>query len=183
MQTLLEDPAPILIAGALAVTVAAIVHSSVRSRASQAGVAAAVLLTLGAVITEWAWQTPAEQVHSAFEELLAAVEANDLPAVLAGLSPAATQVRADAQKLMPEFAIEKARVIGAVNVVPLSDATGYAVEARVFVQAGHRRTGMKGGKMADVVFTFDRQGERWLLTGYDASDDWRRGAAELRRGR
>ena len=185
MTLLLENPLPGLVIGAVLVTLAAIVYSSLRTTWSLVALSVAVALCGGLVAIEWLIETPREQAEQVMGELLNAVEANDLAGVLANLSPTATTVAADANRLMPQFDIEKANRVGSLRIT-LDDPTNphtADVECRVFVSARHRRSGAKGGDLADITFHFVRSGERWLLEDYSGSEEWRRGAAQLRSGR
>ncbi|MEM6330087.1 MAG: hypothetical protein AAF790_07555 [Planctomycetota bacterium] len=183
MQLLFESPAVICVAGAVALTMAGIVYHATRTWASLAAVALVVLLTALGLVIEHQVRTPREQVQAALLGLLEAIEADDVPGVLARLTPTAAEMRADAERLMPEFDIDRARSTGEIEVElspgPPETAT---VAANVFVKARHRRSGMQGGDFARVEFRLVREGGRWLVDGYNASEDWRRGASQLRKG-
>ncbi|MEM9187061.1 MAG: hypothetical protein AAGB00_11250 [Planctomycetota bacterium] len=191
MTFFLENSAPIWVAGALGLTMTGIVYASLRTAASMAGIAVVLLLLVGALALEHFWQTPGERVQAALEGLMRDVEADDLPAVLARLSPTATQIRDDAELLMPQFEVEKARVTGSIEVTfpttgPSGGGAGGATAsatAKVFVQARHRRQGFKGGDFTAVTFGFERRGDRWLVRDYSVSEAWRKKSAQLRGGR
>ncbi len=184
MQFFLENSAPYWIVGAIGLTMAAILYSSLRSGASLLAILGVLLLTTAGLLLEHFYETPREQVQSTLRQFLAAVEADDMPAVLMYLSPNAQAIRNDAQRLMPEFEVTRARATGAIEVEFVGrDRTMAQAEARVFVSASHRRGGMRGGDFARVEFQFVRQKGRWRLESYTASEDWRRGAAQLRKSR
>ena len=101
MNTLLENPLPILAVGAVLATLCGLVFLSRRTVPALLALAVVVLLTLLLVITERLIVTPREEIEQALSALLAAVESNELPAVLAMIEPGAANVRRDAEKLMP----------------------------------------------------------------------------------
>ncbi|MEM6654975.1 MAG: hypothetical protein AAF596_04155 [Planctomycetota bacterium] len=185
MTLLLENPVPGAVAGAVLITLAGIVYSSLRTTGSLVALAVAIALCGLAVGVEWLVETPREQAERALYGLLDDVEANDLPGVLARLAPTAGGVRADAERLMPEFEVDKANCLGSmeVSIDEASSPPRAEVSCRVFVSARHRRTAAKGGDMTDVTFSFVRIGGAWLLDDYTGGKDWRRGAAELRSSR
>lgn len=185
MDYFLENSVPIWVLGAVGLTMAGIVYTSLRTRASLVAIGVVLLVMIGGLALEHFWQTPREQVDATLRGLLAAVEADDLPAVLARLSPTAEEMRGDAQTLMPQFEVDKARATGSVEVTlpSASDPTTATARARVFVAVRHRRSGMKGGDFAEVTFTFEKRGDAWLVSGYSVSEEWRRKAGELRSGR
>lgn len=183
MEYLLENSAPIWMLGAVALTMAAIVYASLRTTASMISIIVVLLLGFAGLATEHFYQTPREQVQTALRGLLSDIEANDLSAVLSRISPTASEMRDDAQALMPDFEVERARAMGAIEVrLPSgSNPTTAFAEAKIFVQATHRQSGMKGGTSSTVTFDFQREGEQWLVLGYSVSEEWREKAAKLRR--
>jgi len=182
MNYLLENAAPIWIAGAILLTMAGIVYSSLRTGAAMLGMIGVILLTAAGLLGEYLYQTPREKVQAAMSDLFAAIEADDVPGVLARLAPGAAEIRADAQNLMPRFDIIKTRASSSINVTFPGDdsqAQQATVDVTVFVQVTHKTSGMRGGNMARVEFQLQRQGDQWLVTEYSVSEDWRRGAESL----
>ena len=182
MEFLLENSAPIWIAGAILITMAGIVYSSLRTDAALFGVALAILLTIAGLVGEHFYQTPREQVQAALYALFDTIESDDLPGVLTRLAPGASTIRADAENLMPRFDIAKTRASGPIDVVfPGDDTTASQATAgvSVFVHATHNQSGMRGGNMARVEFQLERQSGKWLVRDYSVSKDWRRGAESL----
>lgn len=178
MILLLENPAPIWVVGAILLTMAGIVYASLRTPAALAAMIFIVALTAAALCAEYFYLTPREQVQTALEDLMAAVEADDVPGVLALLAPTSSTIRGDAETLMPLFEIDKARTTGTTEVELTGEETAIA-HARVFVQVRHKRSGIRGGDFAEVDFTYRRQGDRWLVEDYEVSKEWRKKAAGL----
>ncbi|QDU88144.1 hypothetical protein Pla175_15150 [Pirellulimonas nuda] len=183
LDVFLESPVPALALGAVAATVAGLIYSANKSGMALAALVGVLLLTIAAVLTELAIETPHEQVVRTLSELFAAIEADDLPAVLAMVDPAASNVRSDAQTLMPEFHIETANAnLREVTLTGSPPDTAVA-QLKPFVLAAHRRSGMRGGGQDDLSVTLRRVDGRWLISDYSGSEVWQRGASELRRGK
>lgn len=185
MNYLAENAAPIWAAGAVLLTMAGIVYAYTRSPKALAAVGGVVALTAAALVTERLVITPREAVQGQLARLMDAIEANDLPAVLALVSPTATDVRSDAETLMPMLEVERAGPASSIEVtLPVGEEpTTASAEMNALIQVRHKESGMTGGYFDPVTVHFAREGGRWLVTGYTADDDWRRGVAELRRGR
>lgn len=180
MDLLLENSAPIWVGGAILLTMAGIVYGSLRTTGALMAMVAVVLLTIAALFAEHFYLTPREQVQAALEDLMAAVEADDVTGVLGLLAPTASNIRSDAETLMPMFEIDKARTTGTTEVL-LNGENSAIANARVFVQVRHKKSGMRGGDFAQVQFTYTRQGERWLVGDYDVSKEWRKKASGLKK--
>lgn len=184
MNFLLENAAPYWVAGGVLLTMAAIVYSSLRTNAALLAMLLMVVLTAGGLVAEHLILTPRERAQQALESLLDDIQANDLTAVLARLSPTATEIRADAQQLMPEFLVEKIGLLSVSEITLDSEQSpaSATVDCEVVVKAKHRRSGMQGGDFSRVQFTLEKAGEQWLIDGYSVSKEWNRGAGQLRKG-
>jgi hypothetical protein len=156
-----------------------------RSGGAFFGMIGAVLFAVVGIALERWWQTPREEVASALTDMLAAVEANDLPTVLTCIAPTATSVTADATELMPQFRIRQANGGSEAEVTLDSETnpTTASVKFKPLIVVEHARSGMTGGYHDGVTMDFQRIGDRWLITGYSAKNEWRRGARDLSRGR
>lgn len=188
VDVLLESPLAVAALGLVPVTAAAIVYAQTKSRESFAALLTAVVLAVAAVFAERLYETPREQVRSAVATLFAAIEANDLPGVLRQIDPQETAgVRADAETLMPLFTVESAGVGGDVEVAvstgPNPGGEGATATASLtpLIRVQHRRSGAAGAYFDALDIQFTRRGGRWLVTGYQAAQDWRGGAARLAR--
>lgn len=167
---LLESPVAVGAIGLVVVTVGGVVYSQTRGRAALAATTVAVLLTIGAVIFERVWLTPSERVGAALTELFRAIEANDLAGVLAVIDASAAEVRADAETLMPRFAVERAGQGSEVRIDVVDD-TATAL-FKPLIKARHKKTGAVGAYYNDLQIDFVQRGERWLVTEYRAGEDW-----------
>ncbi len=183
LDAFLESPVPALALGAVGCTIAGLIYSATKSGKALAALCAVLLLTLAAVAVEYTIETPREEVTRTLGELFAAIEADDLATVLTLVDPAATNVRSDAQTLMPEFQIETANANLREIALTGSPPDTAVIQLRPFVLAAHRKSGMRGGDQIDLTVTLRRVGGRWLVSDYSGSEGWKRGANELRRGK
>jgi hypothetical protein len=175
---LAENALPIWMGGAVLLTLALIVYAQLRGTAALIGVLAVVLVTALLLVVEWLIVTPREAVERELYGLAAAIEANDVPGVLAHIAPGATRVRSDAETQMPLVRIEKARVVNSpqIDLNQPDDPTEAVVRFRALVDAAVKRNGMRGAGMDDLTVTFVREGDRWLVESYTSARNWRRAA-------
>lgn len=170
-------------AGAIALTIASIVYLSTRSRGSQNAVGVVLLLTVAGVLVERFVETPREQVQATLQELLDAIEANDVPGVLSHLSSQAVDVRSDAETLMPRLEIEKANNTGDMEITLDDEAnpTQASIKFTGFILATDIASGMRGAYHDGVTLVMERAGDRWLVRECIPDKNWRSEARKLRR--
>lgn len=183
MDLLLESPLAVGALGLLLITLAAIVYTQTGTRGAQGLLALAVLLTVGGVALERSYLTPRERVRQTIGELFHSIEANDLASVLALIHPGATEMRADAEALMPMFKVQSAGEGGEVTVeLPADPAAEGAIataKLKPIIKVQHLQTGATAAYFDDLDLELVRRGDRWLLNAYQPADDWREGAAKL----
>ncbi len=165
MNILLENPLPILAGGAVLATLCGLVFLSRRTVPALLALAVVVLLTLLLVVTERLIVTPREEVEQALSSLLAAVESNELPSVLALIDPAATQVRSDAETLMPMIDVTDT---GASAIQIEVESTSATVHCRGKLRGIHRSSGAAMMFFDKVEFQWIRRDEQWLLEDFVA---------------
>ncbi|HEY4231915.1 MAG TPA: hypothetical protein VGM76_00685 [Lacipirellulaceae bacterium] len=175
---LAENPVAIWCGGAVLLTLAAVVHFQIRSRASLLAILAVALVSAALLIAERLIVTPREEVALTLDQIAARIEANDLPGLLSFISPAAKGVRADAGSLMPLVTVDRARIIGTPEINVDSAATPPTATANCqgVVDVTVKQNGMKGPYLDRVQIQFVRSGERWLIESYTPQKDWRRAA-------
>jgi hypothetical protein len=171
-----ENSLPIWICGALLVTIALVVYQQTRSRGALAAVLVAVLLTALGLVAEKLIVTPREAVEQTLYGLAAAIEADNLPAVLTYIAPNAAEVRGDAEAIMPQLIVEKCRVASELVIEVDETAQPMTAVAR-FKALGDvtmKRNNMRGGYFDKVEIRFTRDPEgRWLVEGYTPARDLR----------
>lgn len=176
MNWLAENSLPIWLGGAILLTLALVIYSQVRTFGALVGICVVVALTGLLLIAERMIETPREAVERTLYELADRVEANDVAGALSYISPSANRMRSDVETLMPKVRIEQANIVGTPRIdVDLSATPREAtVIARGFVHATVKQSGMKGGDMAELTIQFVEQGDRWQVSDYSSSRDWRR---------
>ncbi len=165
MNTLLENPLPILAVGAVLATLCGLVFLSRRTVPALLALAVVVLLTLLLVITERLIVTPREEIEQALSALLAAVESNELPAVLAMIEPGAANVRRDAEKLMPRVDVTDT---GATAIQIDVDGSSATARCQGRLRGIDRSSGAAMMFFDKVEFQWVRRGEQWLLEDFVA---------------
>ncbi|MBX3424086.1 MAG: hypothetical protein KF688_00275 [Pirellulales bacterium] len=171
----LENPLPIWLGGAVLATLAGIVFLARRNLASLATLAGVVLLTLLAAAVERLIVTPREQVEGAVAAALGAIQANDLPAVLALIDPAATAVQADASAAMPQIDVQRAGIEGRLEIefAPGGEPARATAKFRGLLIGNARRGGATVGFRDQVEIDWVRRGEAWLIDDYRVFDNGR----------
>lgn len=179
MSYLLESPVAVGSLGLLVVAFGLFAHQQTRSRATMAVLIGCLLLASGAFAFERMWVTPQEAIRAVVGELFTAIEANDLPRVLALIDPQATDVCADAETLMPMFNVQNAGP-GHTRVTLLSEDSA-TVSHKPLIKAQHKASGAIAAYFDDLTITYVRRGDRWLVESYTPAQDWREGASGIGR--
>jgi hypothetical protein len=176
MSWLAENALPIWACGAVALTMAVIVYLQTRTNGALLGIVAVLGVTASLLLVEWVIETPREAVERTLYELADAVETNDIPGALQFIAPGASKIRNDIETMMPLVMIDTANVLG----TPLIEVNGTdrplaaKVECRGFFHGTVKQNGMKGGDAAQITIFFVSDGDRWLVSEYEPSKDWRR---------
>lgn len=167
MNTLLENPLPIYVAGAVLATFCGLVFLARRTATSLLALVGVVVLALVLIVVERVVVTDSEQVQGAITALMAAIENNDMPGVLASIDPGAVRVRSDVETLMPLIRVTGT---GAASIqVQVDGAARPPVAASEFhgkVDGIHTSSGIRLFYFDQVAATWAKQDGRWLLTDY-----------------
>jgi hypothetical protein len=174
MSVLVENPLAIAVVGGVLATLALIVFLARRSLASLLTLGGILAVTLLLILIEQWMVTDQEQVESGLASVLAAVEANDMPAVLKWIDSNAASVRADVQALMPLVKVDKARSMGDLEITV--DETAEPPTAmsrfRAFLDGVHGSSGMRVAYFNQQVDAhWIKRGDRWLINDYTAYYD------------
>ena len=171
MTWLLENPWPAIVGTLLAESLlAAALYATGKAKI---GIAMGIVLLLGLalVLVERFVVTETEEVEDTLQAVAAALETNDLAAVMAFLAGDASNIRAAAQNWLPQAQITAARVGSDLRITFGEGADPLTAEATFT------------GRISRVVnnpqellpyrefvqkFTLDlrKEGDRWLLTDY-----------------
>jgi len=167
MTTLLEDPVPICAVGAVLATICGLAFLARRNLPSLMALVGVVLASLLLVLVEQLVVTDREEVETAVDELMLAIEENDLPAVVATIDPAAVEVRSDAESLMPQVRIEDTGS-SSLRVEVNTDAEGTTAVAkfRGKVDGIHKSSGQRVFYFEEVHLFWIKRDQRWLVTDY-----------------
>jgi hypothetical protein len=169
MNLLLENPLPIWSLGAVGLAIAVIVFLAKRSLASILGVVGVIAATVLLLLVESAVITPSEEIEQSLTDLMAAIEANDVAAVVAMIAPTAKAIRTEAETLMPQV---KVRETGATSVRVAVDETASPLRATSFfrgrIDGTHARTGVRVFYFDQVEIDWQKSGDKWLVIDYRA---------------
>jgi hypothetical protein len=173
MELLFENPVAIAVIGGLAATVALVVFLSRRSLGPLIALGSIIGLTLVLLVVERSVVTDREAVEYGLEDVLAAIEANDVQGVLAHIDQAAAGVRADVEALMPQIKVTNANAGGIlVKVRPEENPPTATVMFRAFLQGTHGSSGMGVAYINQRVdIAWVKRGDRWLISDYEAYYD------------
>jgi len=179
MNYLAENALAIWMGGAVLVTMAGVVYAQLRTRGALLAILSVIVVTGALLVVEHVIETPREAVERTLNQLAATIEANDLPGVLAFIAAKASEVRQDAEALMPLVIVSKARVIGTPEITVDESAQPLSATAKCqgFIDVTVRQNGVKGPYMDRVEIHFVSNGQRWLIESYTPARDWRRAAS------
>lgn len=165
MNTLYENPLPILAVGAVLATLCGLMFLTRRSLKSLLAFAGVLVVTLILLCVETWVVTPREEVELAMESLVRVVEADNLPEVLRLIDPAATELRKEFEMLMPTVTVEAANA-SAVKI-ELDSETSAKLHCQGMLRAMHRSSASFFAVVKLDVFWVKREG-LWLMSGYTA---------------
>ena len=182
MQYLFENPIPMLMIGAVAFTLAAVLYYTTRSVGAFVASVVIAVVTLSCLVMEQLVYTEQELVEVAITGITDAAEDNDLPRVLEYLSPSATRTRAMAEKLMPVLEINKANIMGEIEIEldNPKNPTKATATFEGFFHAKHK-SGVPGGGVFPVTVELVRDEHRWRIEDFHSSKDFDAEASKLMR--
>ena len=163
-MVLLENPVPVFAVGAVLATLCGLAFLARRNLTSFFAFLGVVALTLLLVLVERLVVTDREQIEASVVELLLAIEENDLPAVLTWIAPSATEVRGDAETLMPLVKVGDTAA-ASLRVEVDGDSTAVA-KFRGKIDGIHRNSGQRVFYFEEVHLDWVKRNERWLVRDY-----------------
>lgn len=169
MTLLLENPLPIMALGTVCLAIAVIVFLAQRSLGSMLGIAGVIAVTALLLVLESIVITPSEEVEQALTALMAAVEANDVAAVVAAIDPSAQAIRKEAETLMPQVNVKET---GTTSVRVEVDETANPLKATSFfrgrIDGTHARSGARVFYFDKVEIDWQKSGNSWRVIDYRA---------------
>ena len=172
MNWLIEDPTPILIAGVLVFAGLAIaLVMTGRGKLIWAMVATAAI-TVALLIVELVVVTDKERVETTLASASTALEHNDVAAVAALIAPEAADMRSRVESEMGRFQIEEAsfrRLEVDFNYYTNPPSAQASILATIKVK-DRRGEFPYENLVHPFTIMLRKDGDRWLMTGYDDQD-------------
>ena len=163
MTWLTENPLPILAIGGVGFVLLLVGFMASRRAQFLLAAGGVVVLVVGLVIAERMIVTEAEEVASAVWTLAAAVEQNDLEAVLKSISPAAEHLRRAVRTALPQVQVTSINISGLETEVPETRAPRMGT-ARFRAKVEFSATEFPHQVSFDKwELTFRLEEEKWLL--------------------
>ena len=139
-----------------------------RSLLPLVGLGAVVLFTSLLLVTEMLIVTPREQVEVAIDDILDAIEANDVKGVLALVDPSATQVRTDVETLMPMVKVDDTGATAVKIECEGREPTEATSTFQGRVRGVHAKSGIAVFYFDKVELHWTRSKGVWLLDDFTA---------------
>jgi hypothetical protein len=169
MTLFFENPLPIWALGIVGFAIAVIVYFAKKSLGSMLAVAFVVVATAVLLFIERQVITPSEEVEQAVVDIMDAIQANDVPGVVALIDPLATKVRSDAETLMPQV---KVKATGNSSLRVELDESASPPKATSFfrgkIDGVHSKTGARAFYFDQVEVDWQKSGDKWLVVDYRA---------------
>jgi hypothetical protein len=167
---LVEQRLPIILLGASATLIAAMIVIQTRRIGAIVGLVGVVLLTIGLLVLEAVVVTEVEEIEFSLHAIAAAVERNDLPAALAMFPDDATSVRHRAEGLLGQFTFSRARIENDLRIEFDSEAKPRTARAEFTCNAkAKHRTELIPYEFIrrKVTISLIWQDDRWALSDYE----------------
>lgn len=169
MAIFFENPIPVLAIGVVLITLCGLIFLSKRNLPTLFALIGVVMLTVLLLIGQWYVVTESEAVEMALAELLVAIEANETPAAVALIDPAAENLRADVELLMPMINVSDSGASSlVVEVANASEPLQATCRFRGKLQGVHSSSGMQVFYFDDVEMTWVKRNDNWLLQDFVA---------------
>jgi hypothetical protein len=163
-----ENPTPILVAGGMMLVLLAVFFLK-SGRVVLFWPAGAVLAFMGlAVLVDKLVVTDREQVQNVIYDAARAAEQNHLEQVIDCISPSATRVRDEAHRWIGQAKLESV-TIAQMEVTVDKSKQPFTAVAHFWVRAqgtAHTETAIYRNYLGRLVVDFRKEGDRWLVTGY-----------------
>jgi len=165
-----EQRLPIILLGASATLIAAMIVIQTRRIGAIVGLVGVVLLTIGLLVLEAVVVTEVEEIEFALYAAAAAVERNDLPTALAMFPDDAKSVRHRAEGLLGQFTFSRVRIENdlQIEIDPEVEPRAATAKFTCNAQAKHRRELIPYEFIRrKVTISLIWQDDRWALSDYE----------------
>lgn len=167
MNVVFENPVAILAIGAVFLTLTGLAFLARRNLVSLSLFMAAMVLTVLLLILEAVIVTPREQVEQSLAEVMQTLENNDVPGVLAKISPASAAFRSDVEAMMPSADIQDTAATSiTVEILSPDEPMRATSTFRGKVDGIHRTSGARLFYFDQVEVDWVKQEDRWLMESY-----------------
>jgi hypothetical protein len=178
MSLLVESPWPAISAGVLALVLLAIAYANTRRRGLLAAGGGVIALMALLVLLELVVVTEREAVEQTLDSVAAALETNDVDAVMVYLAPDATRIRAAVQGYLPSVTITDAKVGNDLKVTinrltsPPTARAEFTGRISFDTQAGARSMPYSN-LVRKFAIKLQKRHEAWLLSDYETTQPGR----------
>jgi hypothetical protein len=164
-----ENPAPIIIAGIVALFVLGGIFLKSGRSVILLGMAGVALFMALAILIDHLVVTDRESVEQVLYQGATAAERNDLNAVVGFISPSAAAVRTEAQHWIGQVVIESINIGGLEVTVDRKTNPPTATAHLWFLGKGKLKRGdtIHENFPGRLTINFQREGDRWLVTAYE----------------
>jgi hypothetical protein len=172
VTTLLENPMPVIFAGIAIEAVLAVALVKTGRGFLLYIMAGVLVVVLALVALERLVVTDRERVEMTLDRCAAALEADDLDALLDGIAPEADRTRSEARRAMEWIRFTRIKITDlTVHINELTSPPSARAEFRAVV-AGRERRGTLSDITRPIRFHVDlrQEGDRWLITDHRLDD-------------
>lgn len=170
MTALFENAIPIYAVSAVLVTLCALIFFNRRDLPSMIGMITAALLAISMIALEMIVVTDREQVENEVVDIMLAIEANDVPGVLALVDPQDTQLRSDVEALLPMVNVRDTSVTS-LEVDLASQSEPLTATAKFRAKVDLQRREWRYVYFDRVDLDWVKRGDQWFLQGYQPYQD------------
>ena len=170
MTWLVEQRLPIILLGASATLIAAMIVIQTRRIWAIVGLVGVVLLTIGLLVLEAVVVTEVEEIENTLHAMAAAVERNDLPTALAMFPDDAKSLRHRAEGLLSGFTFSRVKIENdlQIKIDPEAEPRSARAEFTCNVRAKHRSELIPYEFVRrKVTISLIWRDDRWTLGDYE----------------
>lgn len=169
MNVLYEQPLTILALGALSVAAALFALIKTGRIGFLYGAVGLIALTALLLIVERRTITIKEELRGVLDDISTDLTADNVPAVLDHIAPAAEDIRDKAEKILKQVRVDRVSIKPNLKVTPKNGDANHVVATFNAVAVGSERRGVVKDQPSPQFFTveFVRDGDAWRILTYD----------------
>lgn len=165
--------APFIMAGVIVIAFAAMMWVRNQDRSSVIIMIAAILLTLGGLVVDYLWFTPAERVAARLQMLAQALEQGDIEAVMPYVASSADTLREELRSRLGSIDVESVSIKSNLRVVVGNGRPPRTAETRFNAVASVKDQHGSGGSFTIprfMVVYFVFEDGQWRVLRYEMYD-------------